>query len=64
MQQETLVLKNFPWGAAITPYRRDHEDTPAPTKTLPIWAQGSRGLWCHRISLGRPPRMIPQMGRV
>jgi hypothetical protein len=37
MQQETSVLKNFPWGAAITPYRRDHEDTPAHTKTLPIW---------------------------
>ena len=38
MQQETSVMKNFAWCAAITPYRRAPEDTLAHTKTLPLWA--------------------------
>jgi hypothetical protein len=38
MQQGTSIMKNFAWCAAITPHRRDPEDTPAHAKTLPIWA--------------------------
>jgi hypothetical protein len=38
MQQETSVLKHFPWCAAITPYRGAPEDTLPHSKTLPLSA--------------------------